>query len=796
MAKIFIFIALLLQLCTIIQGYPCSEYYTYTFEPGTNKPIGQIEIPSPPKNGPYDLKIGFNTIPSIHKKSFIRLDTAQPLGDALEGVKQGGSLLYRIQFKTETIPTLTKLWFNDRQLCPIPGETEQVATTITISKRISVSGPISPEEEPSSLNGQSHNNRSNNNNQGWTLANPGNNQCGISNTNLLITYGLQTIPGQWPWLVAIFVEKENREFWCGGSIVTNRHVITAAHCMKLNVINLSPNELLIVLGRFNLNQWNEAGSVNRTVSSYKIHPDYMHSASSDSDLAIVTLKTPVEFSPLIRPICLWSQSIHLQNVVNKIGYVVGWGKDESANYLENPRMVTASIVGHDTCLWSNLGFFFLTSNRTFCAGFRNSSGPCNGDSGSGLVLFNNITGRYYLRGLVSRSLVGETLCDLQNYIVYVDVAKYIPWIVQQITTIVPPSQPVTTTTPLPVPTLNTKRPSHSTIATPIFERPHYNEIDCGRPSTTYLLDKGGMSSHAAQWPWLVALFVPISNLRFHCAGTLLTTRHVIIDQCGRAGYVNQLVTRGESTNPAEWPWLVALFVLRPNLKYQCAGTVLTTRHVITAANCMKWNDTTNDTIPANILEVALGRFNIRQWREGGSVNREIYNYTIHPDYAHTITGDSDLAILTLVEPVEFSPFIKPVCLWPGSDTLRNVIDKLGYVVGWGKDEHGNYPDTPRMVKVPIVSQATCLRSHKHFFDLTSDRTFCAGARDLRGPCNGDSGSALTIYDNKTNRFLLRGIVSRTIPSEDDYVSCDQQNYVVYVDVAKYKTWIIEQISTT
>ncbi|XP_011867332.1 PREDICTED: chymotrypsin-C-like [Vollenhovia emeryi] len=311
----------------------------------------------------------------------------------------------------------------------------------------------------------------------------------------------------------------------------------------------------------------------------------------------------------------------------------------------------------------------------------------------------------------------------------------------------PPSQPVTTTkTPLLVPTPNNQSPTSINFAHQIKERykPQYNNTD----------------------------------------------------QCGLKGYVDQLVKGGETTNPAQWPWLVALFVLRPNLRYQCAGSVLTTKHVITAAHCMKWNDTTNDTIPASVFEVALGRFNLRQWREGGSVNREVSSYTIHPDYAHTITGDSDLAILNLVEPVEFSSFIKPVCLWPGSDTLRNVIDKLGYVVGWGKDEHGNYPDTPRMVKVPIVSQETCLRSHKAFYELTSLRTFCAGARDLRGPCNGDSGSALTIYDDIVNRYQLRGVVSRSLHTDEGNVSCDLQNYVVYVDVAKYKTWIVEQISTT
>lgn len=67
---------------------------------------------------------------------------------------------------------------------------------------------------------------------------------------------------------------------------------------------------------------------------------------------------------------------------------------------------------------------------------RDGSGPCNGDSGSGLVLYDAARQRYQLRGIVSRSVLdyaGMT-CDLTQYVVYVDVAKYLDWIYQQTTT--------------------------------------------------------------------------------------------------------------------------------------------------------------------------------------------------------------------------------------------------------------------------------------------------------------------------------------------------------------------------
>lgn len=59
-----------------------------------------------------------------------------------------------------------------------------------------------------------------------------NNECGIStqtnNINLLISKGMKTSPGQWPWLVALFIVKLKFEFQCAGSILTNKHVITGA----------------------------------------------------------------------------------------------------------------------------------------------------------------------------------------------------------------------------------------------------------------------------------------------------------------------------------------------------------------------------------------------------------------------------------------------------------------------------------------------------------------------------------------------------------------------------------------
>ncbi|XP_071564068.1 uncharacterized protein [Temnothorax nylanderi] len=98
----------------------------------------------------------------------------------------------------------------------------------------------------------------------------------------------------------------------------------------------------------------------------------------------------------------------------------------------------------ETCtrLWSDqiaAEFYDLSNRNTFCAGCLGESGPCYdayGSVGSGLVLFNNSTGRYHLLGVKSEfydDIFHITSINLK-YSVYVDVAQYLSWIEEQIST--------------------------------------------------------------------------------------------------------------------------------------------------------------------------------------------------------------------------------------------------------------------------------------------------------------------------------------------------------------------------
>ncbi|XP_078044399.1 venom prothrombin activator trocarin-D [Augochlora pura] len=468
------------------------DYFRYIHNDDTNEFSGRVQIPEPPKGVPLQLSVSLSIAVALPTKYVGRLQLAQSRDKSVKAVEQGRPLTYNVRFPlSEPVPNLNEIWFNGAQLCIGRRATGQLVTSIVLNHTLyppgvpllnvdernigpgfanvadspsqvlspdtdtssrdpvpvfpNVQTPPPPRPTPTPL-------------RPTPTPKPSSpiqpvphvvdfvtqQECGrfnASGINFLIAGGEKINRGEYPWLAAIFLVLVPRyKFHCAGSLVTPNHVITAAHCFVYQKASLPIGAMVVSLGRFKLLDFEEAGSVNREVAGYTVHPDYPQSsgsskASGDADIAVMVLRTSVEYSPVIKPICLWSGSTSLNAVVNRFGIVVGWGRDELGNvYLEEPRMVRTPIVSQDTCLFSKKEFVFIASDRTFCAGSGNGTGPCNGDSGSGFVLYEANVDRYFLRGVVSLSFLDKTnmSCDLTHYVVYVDVAKHLDWIYQQL----------------------------------------------------------------------------------------------------------------------------------------------------------------------------------------------------------------------------------------------------------------------------------------------------------------------------------------------------------------------------
>ncbi|CAH0549014.1 unnamed protein product, partial [Brassicogethes aeneus] len=252
----------------------------------------------------------------------------------------------------------------------------------------------------------------------------------------LIAFGENTIPGQWPWHVAIynFIEAQMR-YTCGGSLISKKHVLTAAHCLtKARTTNPVKIDILTVyLGKHNLNNFGQEVQ-ERKVSKITLHPQFSYNVLYN-DIAILTLSEPVKFTDFVRPVCIWDDYIALDIVFDRLGTVVGWGFDENQQISNTLKKVEMPVKTHTDCILSNNEFFskVMTKNN-YCAGFRNGSSACNGDSGGGMVFPKQGTSGadtiWHIRGLVSIgvALQGQYICDNKQYIVFTDVAKYLKWI--------------------------------------------------------------------------------------------------------------------------------------------------------------------------------------------------------------------------------------------------------------------------------------------------------------------------------------------------------------------------------
>lgn len=242
--------------------------------------------------------------------------------------------------------------------------------------------------------------------------------------------GRQRIPkGSWPWLVAIYLKKpQGVTFQCTGSLISNKLILTAAHCFWLGT-QRQPRDILLVMGRHNLRDWNEADSVMCDAKSIYLHPDFLRDGHRfDADLAIVRPSEPFEYTAWIRPVCLWA---HAQpaDTAGEMATFVGWqqlGSDFETEIL--PRLMRLPIVSRAECIRARTAFSYITSNRTFCGGRRNGQGPCRGDAGGALALQRN--GVWFLRGIFSVALVNSAMhtCDLNNFVVFTDVPKFTAWI--------------------------------------------------------------------------------------------------------------------------------------------------------------------------------------------------------------------------------------------------------------------------------------------------------------------------------------------------------------------------------
>ncbi|XP_039612578.1 complement factor B-like [Polypterus senegalus] len=216
--------------------------------------------------------------------------------------------------------------------------------------------------------------------------------------------GIKSQDADWPWQVYIYmVDKVAVE--CSGSIISNRWVLSAAHCYKSSDIASNLDNLFVVYG---LTQRSKYSKDQVSVEQLIIHPSY--NQHFDYDIALLKLKQDLTYSEMVRRICLpctqdvvslvpsplgsWDSSCSYQE--NRLtyaggdskertlnGYIAGWGdikKNVQRVYLSHAEV---SIYPRGQCPAINKPNMPFT-DRSFCARGEKSD-SCKGDSGGPFV---------------------------------------------------------------------------------------------------------------------------------------------------------------------------------------------------------------------------------------------------------------------------------------------------------------------------------------------------------------------------------------------------------------------------
>ncbi|XP_029731776.1 phenoloxidase-activating factor 1 [Aedes albopictus] len=415
------------QAATMVPASPCSDKFSYKFYPGSKQIIGYIQLSGLNADVTNTLEVKvYEGASRSGQKTY--LNTYKSLDSTYNDIKNYGTAKFWLNFALQCpIPVLVSMSINGKLICS--GTPRQAVRTMTHSI-------IPPKKTAAPTVGRIFSAPAQTTAKPIVTSSAPVEKQDICGTFSLLTdlsfNGTPSRVGQFPWAVPLFHHNATSglKYFCGGTIVTDRHILTAAHC----TINMRPQEILAIPGKHNIsNTFAINGAVHANVQQIVSHEDYdsdsEHLVDQDADIAVLRLEQSLTFTNLIRPICLWRDQNSPSVNRNQKGLVSGWGLTENG-YANTSSYYTSTIVSKQQCS-DNMGVSIPNRARLFC-GDGSGSVACEGDSGSAMAVKHD--NRFYLRGLVSKAawdpLIGK--CDTTKYVMYTDVSKFIGWILQKI----------------------------------------------------------------------------------------------------------------------------------------------------------------------------------------------------------------------------------------------------------------------------------------------------------------------------------------------------------------------------
>ncbi|XP_016028941.2 serine protease grass-like [Drosophila simulans] len=219
-----------------------------------------------------------------------------------------------------------------------------------------------------------------------------------------------------PWMALVYSGRS----MCGGSLITNRFVLSAAHCV-------TDDHTDIYLGEFNRSTLTDCSTTSMpnaiqiAVDAYIKHPLYVE--ATQNDIALFRLATKVEFTDYVKPICLLT-NYNLLNYVTTLT-ATGWGDTEQGVPSDVLKTTTLTQVDRSYCS----RMFGTQVDWSHICAWDYTSSTCRGDSGGPLSAKITIGGvsRVVQFGIVS---YGHRTCRMMG--VYTNVLHHMNFIINAV----------------------------------------------------------------------------------------------------------------------------------------------------------------------------------------------------------------------------------------------------------------------------------------------------------------------------------------------------------------------------
>jgi len=227
-----------------------------------------------------------------------------------------------------------------------------------------------------------------------------------------IVGGVEASENEYPWQVGLISSQTSTRPFCGGSLISSKEVLTAAHCTQSGVS-------WVLLGEHDLTA--SDGEQRLQVCSVTDHPQYDGQVSYD--FSILTLCNEVAFRTDIQPACLPPSSSYAAD--DKEAVVSGWGTLSSGGSTPDVlHEVAVQTMSNAQCTASSTAYSPSQITQQMICATNPGKDSCQGDSGGPLVAVEP-EGYYTLIGVVSW---GYGCAQANAPGVYARVTSVLPWI--------------------------------------------------------------------------------------------------------------------------------------------------------------------------------------------------------------------------------------------------------------------------------------------------------------------------------------------------------------------------------